>query len=144
MSPIQNERIDGMKDILDGAAKFEIFWANENFPDLVLKAQAGVTACLAVSDLLALRIITEAGRSGVRCPDTLSVIGFDNLPLGTAVRPTLSTIMPDTTELARRAVGYLNSAIEQGSERPSSSVVEMGIILRESTQQIIQPTQQGD
>lgn len=149
LSPIQNERIDGMKDILDGAAKVEIYWANENFPDLVLKAQEGVTACLAVSDLLALRIITEAGRSGVRCPDMMSVIGFDNLPLGTAVRPTLSTIVPDTTELARRAVGYLNSAIEQGGNEqdgdlPSSSVVEMGIILRESTQKITQPTQQGD
>lgn len=144
MSPVQNERIDGMKDILDGAAKFEIYWANEEFPDLVLKAKEGVTACLAVSDLLALRVITEAGRLGVRCPDALSVIGFDNLPLGTAVRPTLSTIMPDTTELARRAVGYLNSAIRQDSDQPSSSVVEMGIILRESTQKITQPTQQGD
>ncbi|MFK5979955.1 MAG: LacI family DNA-binding transcriptional regulator [Rhizobiaceae bacterium] len=141
MSPVQKERIDGMKDILTGAAKFEICWANEKFPDLVLKHQEGITACLAVSDMLALRIITEAGRSGVRCPDALSVIGFDNLPLGTAVRPTLSTIIPDTAELARRAVGHLNSAIQQDGEQPSSSVVEMGIILRESTQQLTQSTQ---
>jgi LacI family transcriptional regulator len=133
MSPVQNERIDGMKDILEGEAKFEIFWSNEQFPDLLQKHKEGVTACLAVSDMLALRIITEAGRLGVRCPDALSVMGFDNLPLGTAVRPTLSTIVPDNSKLARHAVAHLISAIQQDSDLPSSSVIEMEIILREST-----------
>lgn len=136
MSPVQNERIDGMKDVLNGKAKFEIFWSNEEFPDLVSKHKQGVTACLAASDMLALRIITEAGRMGVRCPDALSVMGFDNLPLGTAVRPTLSTIVPDNSKLAQQAVNYLNSAIQQDDDLPQSSVVEMAIILRESTKQI--------
>lgn len=136
MSPVQNERIDGMKDVLDGKAKFKIFWSSEQFPDLLLKHQEGVTACLTVSDMLALRIITEAGRLGVRCPDALSVMGFDNLPLGTAVRPTLSTIMPDNSKLARQAVAHLNSIIQQDSDSSHSSVVEMEIILRESTKSI--------
>jgi len=136
MSPVQNQRIDGMKDVLQGEAKFEIFWSNQQFPDLVLKHKAGVTACLAVSDMLALRIITEAGRLGVRCPDALSVIGFDNLPLGTAVRPTLSTVMPDNSRLARHAVAHLNSAIQQDRDPVGSCIVEMDIILRESTKPI--------
>jgi LacI family transcriptional regulator len=136
MSPVQNERIDGMKDVLEGKARFEIYWSNKHFPDLLLKHKEGVTACLAVSDMLALRIITEAGRLGVRCPDALSVMGFDNLPLGTAVRPTLSTIVPDNAKLARQAVAHLNSAIQRDSNPVRSSIIEMDIILRESTKPI--------
>ncbi len=133
LSPVQNERIDGMAEVLAGRAGFELCWSSEEFPDLTRKHQQGVTAVLTVSDLLALRVATQAGRSGLECPQAISVMGFDDLALARAVRPTLSTIMPDTGELAKRSVAYLDAAIRQDRERPEPSVVDMSLVLREST-----------
>lgn len=132
-SSVEKERILGMQHALEGKAIFEIFWTNESFPDLKKQVKNGVTVVLAVSDLLALRAITEASRAGIKCPEEISVVGFDNLPLGTAVRPTLSSIVPNTFELAKRSIDYLNAAIGQSTTLPEPSIVDMSIQLREST-----------
>lgn len=132
-SPVQIDRIEGMAEALEGQAEFQVQWTGDHFPDLADLHTAGVTAVLTVSDLLALRVVTEASQSGLRCPDDLSVIGFDNLPLSTAVRPTLSTIVPDTAELAKRAIAYLDAAIRDDQDPPAPSVVDMTLRLRDST-----------
>lgn len=132
-SPVQQDRICGMIAGLTGAASHEICWTSEQFPDLRQKHQAGITAILTVSDLLALRVVTEAAQMGLKCPDDISVMGFDNLPLATAVRPTLSTIVPNTTELARRLVAYLDAAIRGDCPLPSPCIVDMTLMLRQST-----------
>lgn len=132
-SPVQNERIAGMQDVLNPGFISEVFWVSEHLPDLNEQSRNGVTAVLTVSDLLALRVVSEASRSGLTCPDQISVMGFDDLPLATAVRPTLSTIVPDTAELSRRSVAYLDAAIRQDAAMPGSSIVDMFLMLREST-----------
>ncbi len=132
-SPVQNERITGMIEVLQDAASYEVCWATQQFPDLLAKHRQGVTAILTVSDLLALRVVTEGGRLGLECPRSISVMGFDNLPLATAVRPSLSTVVPDTPELCKRSVSYLAAAIQNEQTLPAASVVDMTIVLREST-----------
>lgn len=131
-SPVQLERIAGMIDALN-EVKYEVVWASKSFPDVEDQSRNGVTAVLTVSDLLALRVVSETGRSGLRCPEEISVIGFDDLPLATAVRPTLSTIVPNTAELSRRAVACLDAVIRKNEELPAPSVVDMSLVLREST-----------
>ena len=138
-SPVQNDRIMGMIEGLTGNASFETCWTSEEFPNLVQKHFQGVTAILTVSDLLALRVVTEAAQMGLRCPKDFSVIGFDDLPLATAVRPALSTIVPDTVELSRRLVAYLDAAIRQEPTLPAASVVDMKLMLRESTGPVSTP-----
>ena len=138
-SPVQNDRIAGMIEGLTGNSSFETCWTSEEFPNLVQKHLQGVTAILTVSDLLALRVVTEAAQMGLRCPKDFSVIGFDDLPLATAVRPALSTIVPDTVELSRRLVAYLDAAIRQEPTLPAASVVDMKLMLRESTGPVSTP-----
>jgi LacI family transcriptional regulator len=132
-SSVQCNRIDGMVEALGSLAKFEVLWTVDGFPNLVEKHRAGVTAILTVSDLLALRVITEAAWLGIKCPDAISVVGFDDLPLSKAVRPTLTTIVPDTAELSRRAVAYLDAALSQGALPATPSIVDFTLALREST-----------
>ncbi|PHR54105.1 MAG: LacI family transcriptional regulator [Robiginitomaculum sp.] len=133
LSPVQMDRIDGMAEALTGVGTFEIMWTSRGFPDLVEKHGAGVSAILTVSDLLALRVITEAARLGLRCPDAISVIGFDDLPLAKAVRPTLTSIVPDTAELSRRSVACLNAILSQNGQDVRRSIVDFTIAHREST-----------
>lgn len=132
-SAVQHERIAGMQEALDISAEYKVIWASERFPNLAYHSRSGVTAVLTVSDLLALRVVSEAGRSGLDCPKDISVVGFDDLPLAIAVRPTLSTIVPNTAELSRRAVAYLDAAIAQDADLLGPSVVDMSLMLREST-----------
>lgn len=132
-SPVQNERISGMVEELENIASYEVFWALDHFPDLLEQHRLGVTTVLTISDLLALRVITESSRLGLKCPEDISVVGFDDLPLATAVRPTLSTIVPNTTELSKRSIEYLNAAIRQEIQLPEPSIVDMTIEFREST-----------
>jgi LacI family transcriptional regulator len=133
LSPVQNDRIAGMIDCLTGPASFDICWTSDGFPNLMQKHLQGFTAILTVSDLLALRAVTEAAQVGLKCPEDISVIGFDDLPLATAVRPTLSTVVPDTSELSRRLVAYLDAAIRRDATLPEASVVDMTLKLRDST-----------
>jgi LacI family transcriptional regulator len=138
-SPVQNDRIAGMIEGLTGNSSFETCWTSEDFPNLMQKHSQGVTAILTVSDLLALRVVTEAAQIGLKCPEDISVMGFDDLPLATAVRPTLSTIVPDTSETSRRLVAYLDAAIRQDPNLPVASVVDMTLMLRESTGPVSMP-----
>ena len=131
-SKVQVERIAGMIDVLEGSAFYDVCWAMEEFPDLLHKHQKGMTAVLAVSDLLALRVITEAAGCGIRCPETISVIGFDDLPLATAIRPTLSSITANIPEISKRAVAYLSAAVRQERDLPKPSTVENSLLLRQS------------
>ncbi|NOZ31808.1 MAG: LacI family transcriptional regulator [Alphaproteobacteria bacterium] len=132
-SGVQKDRIGGMIDVLKGVAAYEVCWTSDGFPDLGQKHAHGVSAIMTVSDLLALRVVTEAARRGLECPQAISVMGFDDLPLATAVRPTLSTIVPNTAELCKRAVAYLAAVIRGDAQLPAPSVVDMTIVLREST-----------
>ena len=135
-SQVQGDRIVGMKDTLDGQARYKVFWTTQDFPDIAAQHRKGVTAVLTVSDLLSLRVITEAAKSGIRCPEAISVIGFDDLPLAEAMRPKLTSVTSNISEIARKAMAYLNAAIQQDETLPKPISVEMSLKLRESVRAI--------
>ncbi len=131
-SRVQSDRIAGMIDELADHATYETSWAGQDFSEIVARHRGGMTAVLTVSDLLSLRIVTEAARNGIRCPEDISVIGFDDLPLAQAMRPTLSSVTSDIPEIAARAVAYLSAAIRQDSHLPDPTTVSMFLKVRES------------
>ena len=57
-------------------------------------------------------------RSGLRVPEQVSVIGFDDIEDAASTRPTLSTIAPGRDEIASRALTPLQDRI--GSQLSSS------------------------
>ncbi len=131
-SAVQVDRIAGMEKSLSGRANHTVHWEVDDYPDISQQVGNGTTAVLAVSDLLALRILLDAAQMGIRCPGQLSVVGFDDLPLGTSVRPTLTTIAPDVAEISRRAVAYLLASINGAEPVPAVSSVDMFLIQRQS------------
>ena len=132
-SDVQRDRIAGMELVLGSKARYTIFWADEVMPDIGQQVASGTTAVLTVSDLLALQVMSNAQQAGLRLPEYLSLIGFDDLPICTAVCPMLSTIVPDVFEISRRAVAYLECAIDGKSALPHPSTVDMQLLLRGST-----------
>lgn len=61
----------------------------------------------AFNDLLALGAMHVLVTSGIRVPDDVAVIGFDDIDEARYSTPTLSSVAPDTAALARKAIDLL-------------------------------------
>ncbi len=72
----------------------------------------GFTAFAAISDLHALRALTELQRAGISVPEQVSVTGFDDLVWSSVVTPTLTTVRMDMERIAEIAIAALVEAIE--------------------------------
>lgn len=90
------------------------------------------TALLAVSDIMALGALQAARRRGVRVPDDLEVIGFDDIPLAAASHPALSTVHQPIAEKGRLATQLLMRELDQKGPR-ERIVLPTELVLRETT-----------
>ncbi len=99
----------------------------------ILQGDPGVTAIVTANDLLALGCYTALNQIGRRCPEDVSVIGFNDMPFADRFAPPLTTVGFDKYEMgaaaARALLGRLN-----GSD-PGKLRVELDtrLIVREST-----------
>ncbi|WP_239678963.1 LacI family DNA-binding transcriptional regulator [Natronosporangium hydrolyticum] len=85
------------------------------------------TAVFAANDLQALGVYQAAREAGLRIPDDLSVVGFDDLPVVAWVDPPLTTVHQPLTQMAVAAT-ELALVLGRG-ETPSQLGVEIGTTL---------------
>ena len=97
---------------------------------------AKMTAVLCCSDTFAVMLMNACFRQGIRVPDDLSIIGFDDSYTGKLCRPTLSTVHQDIAEKGHLATKTLFEMIR--GERPSENEIIMPtkLILRESVRKL--------
>ena len=88
-----------------------------------------------VTDTVAMGVLRGLADAGVRVPEQVKVIGFDNVDEGAFLVPSLSTVDPDHDLMAERAVGLLVARL--GSTGPPAEQEEFvspfSLVLREST-----------
>ena len=72
------------------------------------------TAILCVADYLAMGVIRTARRNGLRIPEDLSVVGFDDIDASSLVDPPLTTVHVPTREMGQRAARQLMQAMQLG------------------------------
>jgi len=92
-------------------------------------------AILASNDIVATRFILQLQRKGLRIPDDVAVIGYDNLDIGRAVSPALTTVDQCHREYASQALDLVE-ALAAGRPIPAGQrqkVVQPQLIFREST-----------
>src|SRR5262249_13011284 len=91
------------------------------------------TAICAFNDNLAIGAMRAARAAGLRVPDDLSVVGFDDVEHATIVTPTLTTVRQPLAEMGRTAVSLLMRLLER--QRFEALHVELGtrLVVREST-----------
>ena len=95
-------------------------------------------AVFCFNDLLALGALRVLHERGVRVPEDIAVVGFDDIEDGRYCSPSLTTVRPDKPELARLAVQLLAARItERGSGEapapPRELRVDFELVVREST-----------
>lgn len=88
------------------------------------------TAVVAASDLMALGLMAAAMRGGVKVPEDLSVMGYDNLWLSEAFNPALTNIAQDVPAIARAALTALHAQLT--GRHPPSAIVPTRLIVRKS------------
>lgn len=72
---------------------------------------AGVTAIFCFNDEMAMGAISAIHQAGLRCPDDISVMGFDDLPLAQYYQPGLTTIAQPKRRIGRKTVEMLLSIL---------------------------------
>ena len=64
------------------------------------------------SDVLAIEFMNFLQDKGLNIPEDFSIVGFDNIPLASCVRPGLTTIAQNLQERSEKAVQLLMELIE--------------------------------
>jgi DNA-binding LacI/PurR family transcriptional regulator len=93
----------------------------------------GVTAIFVGNDSMALGALRAMHELGLRCPEDVSLVGFDDYPEAEFFSPGLTTIRQDFDEIGQRSVELLVQLIEDGAPRTQHVVLPPELIVRAST-----------
>jgi DNA-binding LacI/PurR family transcriptional regulator len=99
----------------------------------LLAQNSDTTAIFAASDMMAFGVIRTLMEAGLRIPDDISVIGFDNLELAGIVHPPLTTVHQPKYEIGQAAVEILLRLAGGGPHKsPEHRVFGVDLIERQS------------
>lgn len=90
------------------------------------------TAIFAANDLMALGALLAARELRLRCPEDVSIIGFDNLDLGIFTDPALSSVHQSGYQLGATAARILLERIAGKKGRPQQIVLPVELKIRNS------------
>ncbi len=90
------------------------------------------SAIFCANDDSALGLLRAAWEKGVRVPDEISIVGFDNSPVSSASFPPITTVRQPLEEIGAAAMTALVNFIET-QQRPDGISFETELIVRDST-----------
>ncbi len=93
------------------------------------------TAVMCSNDMTAIGVMRKGYEAGIRIPQDLSVVGFDDIRLAQYVLPALTTVQMSQAELAHLAFHALLKDVQRNVPAPNGSdyVLKTSLVLREST-----------
>jgi DNA-binding LacI/PurR family transcriptional regulator len=139
------ERLRGWTDALDAAGASRVIvnqsltLEGDAFASglLLLDRPDRPTAVLCFSDVMADGVIRAATELGLRVPDDLSVVGFDDHPLARRITPALTTVRQPVAEKGKLAAAALTTSITKSrageSMRSRHIVLPTELVVRNST-----------
>jgi LacI family transcriptional regulator len=102
----------------------------------LLERDLGLTAVFAANDLMAIGAMITLRRAGLRVPDDVSVIGFDNILQASTTIPPLTTIEQSVNELGQATVRLLLDKIMKRTTEPACLTIPTRLVERESCRPI--------
>lgn len=91
-------------------------------------------AIVAATDLMAFGVLKYLKKAGIKVPDEVNVVGFDNISINNIVEPTLTTYAQPIEKLGKEAVRILLNKIENPSGEEEQLILEGKLIIRDSTE----------
>ena len=99
---------------------------------LTLTQNLDFSAIFASNDQMALGLLRRFHSVGIRVPDDVSIVGFDDIPESEYFWPPLTTVRPDYSELGRRCMALLLDQLA-GNALPPERPITPELTVREST-----------
>ena len=97
------------------------------------EARGSFTAIQASTDLLALGALRSLRKSGLRCPEDVSVVGFNDMPFADEFSPGLTTVRVPLEEIGRESARQLMRSIEEKTLAPIVVSLPVSLVIRAST-----------
>jgi len=91
------------------------------------------SALFAADDYIALGVIDACLNRGIRIPEQLSIVGFDDQKFASEFRPKLTTVRQPADKIGAAAVELLLEAMNDPAQRQTTVTIEPTLIVREST-----------
>lgn len=109
--------------------------------EALLAGRTRVSGIVSSNDLGAIEILDTADRLGIRVPEDLSVVGYDDISIAGLKRISLTTIAQPKDELAHSALNMLHARVTgEAHGKPKRAIIEGGLVIRGTTARV-QPRQ---
>jgi LacI family transcriptional regulator len=105
----------------------------------LLEKHPDMTALYAGNDSMAIGAIRAAQQAGLRVPDDISVIGFDDIPQASTNTPALTTVRVDISAMVEATYMLLFNINEEKHKARIHTIAFTKLIVRDSTSQAKQP-----
>jgi LacI family transcriptional regulator len=120
-------------DKLLRSADFTSAGGHEAMSSLLRMRQRRPSAVFASNDLMAIGAVCAAAEAGLRIPEDLSVIGFDDIALAAYCNPPLTTVVQPKHQTGALAARLLLERIAQRDKPLRREILQPALCLRRST-----------
>jgi LacI family transcriptional regulator len=98
-----------------------------------LVAGTGFDCVFAHNDLSAAGALRAIHDAGLRVPEDVAIVGFDDVPLATYTEPTLTTVHQPLREMGERAARMLMALFDGTSPSGTPEILPTALVVRGST-----------
>lgn len=95
-----------------------------------------ITGICAVNDSMSIGVIHAAQDKGLRIPDDLSIVGFDDITWAELNNPPLTTIRIEKAQMGKESARRLHLMLTEDEIPPAEILISVSLIERASTQQV--------
>ncbi len=120
-------------DIFEGTVDFD---SGLKLAKNLLDKKSDITAVFCIADILAIGAMKEFHNRGVRIPEDISIMGFDDLVISRYVSPSLSTIHQNIEEKGESAVRLLLNSMNGAQSGKQELILPISLIERDSVKQL--------
>jgi LacI family transcriptional regulator len=91
------------------------------------------TAIFASNDVMAMAAMDAVRERGLKAPEDISILGFDDIPQASRVRPALTTVRQPLEQMGRVATQMLLEILKHPENKPDRIELPTELIIRDST-----------
>lgn len=122
---------------LEANGEFYEFENGKALARRMLQSSQRPTALLVINDMTAYGLMHELANQGVKVPEDISLVSFDNIFFSQVTQPPLTTIGYSTYEMGQQAAECLIRSLQDSQALPSSIVLKPELIERKSVRPLL-------